>query len=62
MCCKNDDGIRCGKLSEANLAIHTARFEKLEVDGAMCLPSYNLTTRQWKVCLILHLASYTNIY
>lgn len=46
MCGKNDDGIRCGKLSEANLAIHAARFEKLELDGAMCLPSYNLTTRK----------------
>ena len=45
MCCKDIDDIWCGKLSDANLAIHTIRFEKLEVDGAMCLLPHNLITQ-----------------
>ena len=33
------------KLSEANLAIHTVRFEKLEADGVMCSLPHNITTQ-----------------
>ena len=45
MCSKDTDDIWCGKLSEANLAIHTVRFVKLEADGVMCILPHNLTTQ-----------------